>query len=137
MFKKKIQIYVVRKKNEFGLEKSYMFSLCKKKKKKLERIFKFVLIKENKIFWFEKKKSQICFYMCKTYEKDFLRRGFHSWNKFMLCVLNKKIKKKHNKHNHSWSFSLFQNLLCYKKKKKKNSALYLRKIQINFFFSFF
>ena len=27
--------------------------------------------------------------MCKKNKKDFLRRGFHLCNKFMLCVLNK------------------------------------------------
>ena len=27
--------------------------------------------------------------MYKKYEKDFLRRGFHSWNKFVLHALNR------------------------------------------------
>ena len=55
-----------------------MFSLCKKKKKNWREYSNLCLLKKTKSFDFKKKKNQICFYMCKRYEKDFLRGGFHS-----------------------------------------------------------
>ena len=60
--------------------------------------------------------------MCKKNEKDFLRRGFHSWNKFMLCVLNKTNTTKTTIHDPFFFLSKFAML-----KKKKKSDLHLMK----------
>ena len=46
-----------------------------------------IIKKKNRICIFKKKIKSVI--MCKKNKKDFLRKGFHLCNKFMLCVLNK------------------------------------------------
>ena len=137
--KKKIRSFVVwkkkKKKTSFWrensdlclLNKTKSFGLKKKKKSDL-----FLSTKKKRLFD-DKKKIRSVFMCSRKIWKLFLRRGFHSWNKFMLHILNKTNTIMHD------LFLYFKICICEKKiiinkKINKKLDLYLRMIQISFLF---
>ena len=68
--------------------------------------------------------------MFKKYEKDFLRRGFHSWNKFVLHALNKTNTTIHDLFSLSLSLSFSKSTMLRKinsVSKKDTISFYLKK----------
>ena len=96
---------------ELGLENQDMFLRTKKSGFLMEEKLD-LFLGNRKFSFFMKEKSNLFFLnVQKKYEKYFLRRGFHSWNKFVLHALNKT-----NALNTTIHDLFFYSKICYVKK---------------------